>query len=116
MGSSLGVGSDLGLAPRRRGIGGDHADSQRYKSLVASSREPSTDPMIATRSLIFNALFYLNLVVLMIVGLPTMLFGRRSRVRARPAVGRDFRLASGKDLRSAASNIAGSRTFPPAPS
>ena len=34
--------------------------------------------MIATRSLIFNALFYLNLVVLMILGLPTMLFGRRS--------------------------------------
>ena len=33
--------------------------------------------MIATRSLIFNALFYLNLVVLMILGLPTMLFGRR---------------------------------------
>jgi hypothetical protein len=35
--------------------------------------------MIATRSLIFNALFYLNLVVLMIVGLPTMLFDRRER-------------------------------------
>ncbi len=33
--------------------------------------------MITIRSLIFNALFYLNLVVLMIVGLPTMLFGRR---------------------------------------
>ncbi len=34
--------------------------------------------MLATRSLVFNALFYLNLVVLMIVGLPTMLFGRRA--------------------------------------
>ena len=34
--------------------------------------------MLATRSLLFNALFYLNLVVLMIVGLPTMLFGRRA--------------------------------------
>jgi 1-acyl-sn-glycerol-3-phosphate acyltransferase len=34
--------------------------------------------MLATRSLIFNTLFYLNLVVLMIVGLPTMLFGRRA--------------------------------------
>lgn len=33
--------------------------------------------MLATRSLIFNALFYLNMVVLMIVGLPTMLFGRK---------------------------------------
>jgi 1-acyl-sn-glycerol-3-phosphate acyltransferase len=32
--------------------------------------------MIATRSLVFNALFYLVLVVLMIVGLPVMLFGR----------------------------------------
>jgi 1-acyl-sn-glycerol-3-phosphate acyltransferase len=32
--------------------------------------------MIATRSLIFNALFYLNLVVLMIFGLPAILFGR----------------------------------------
>ncbi len=34
--------------------------------------------MLATRSLLFNTLFYLNLVVLMIVGLPTMLFGRRA--------------------------------------
>jgi 1-acyl-sn-glycerol-3-phosphate acyltransferase len=34
--------------------------------------------MLATRSLLFNALFYLNLVVLMVVGLPTMLFGRRA--------------------------------------
>jgi 1-acyl-sn-glycerol-3-phosphate acyltransferase len=42
------------------------------------SLKPPTDPMIATRSLIFNALFYLNMIVLMIVGLPTMLFGRRS--------------------------------------
>ena len=34
--------------------------------------------MLATRSLIFNALFYLNMVVLMILGLPTMLFGRKA--------------------------------------
>jgi len=34
--------------------------------------------MLATRSLLFNALFYLNLIVLMIVGLPTMLFGRKA--------------------------------------
>jgi 1-acyl-sn-glycerol-3-phosphate acyltransferase len=34
--------------------------------------------MLATRSLIFNALFYLNLLALMIVGLPTMLFGRKA--------------------------------------
>lgn len=34
--------------------------------------------MLTTRSLIFNALFYLNLLVLMIVGLPTMLFGRKA--------------------------------------
>ena len=34
--------------------------------------------MLATRSLLFNALFYLNLMVLMVVGLPTMLFGRRA--------------------------------------
>src|SRR5271168_1455807 len=34
--------------------------------------------MLATRSLLFNALFYLNLLVLMVVGLPTMLFGRRA--------------------------------------
>src|SRR6202046_5382404 len=34
--------------------------------------------MLATRSLLFNALFYLNLVVLMIVGIPTLLFGRRA--------------------------------------
>jgi 1-acyl-sn-glycerol-3-phosphate acyltransferase len=34
--------------------------------------------MLTTRSLIFNALFYLNLVALMIAGLPTMLFGRRA--------------------------------------
>ena len=29
--------------------------------------------MLATRSLLFNTLFYLNLVVLMVLGLPTML-------------------------------------------
>jgi 1-acyl-sn-glycerol-3-phosphate acyltransferase len=34
--------------------------------------------MLATRSFIFNALFYVNIVVLMIIGLPTMLLGRRS--------------------------------------
>jgi 1-acyl-sn-glycerol-3-phosphate acyltransferase len=34
--------------------------------------------MLTARSLLFNALFYLNLVVLMIVGLPTVLFGRRA--------------------------------------
>jgi 1-acyl-sn-glycerol-3-phosphate acyltransferase len=34
--------------------------------------------MLATRSLLFNALFYLNMIVLMIVGLPTMLFGRKA--------------------------------------
>src|SRR5579871_2144745 len=34
--------------------------------------------MLATRSLIFNALFYLNMVILMIIGLPTMLFGRKA--------------------------------------
>jgi 1-acyl-sn-glycerol-3-phosphate acyltransferase len=33
--------------------------------------------MLATRSLLFNILFYLNLVVLMILGLPMILFGRR---------------------------------------
>ena len=34
--------------------------------------------MLAARSLIFNALFYLNMVALMIIGLPTMLFGRKA--------------------------------------
>jgi len=34
--------------------------------------------MLTTRSLLFNALFYLNLLVLMIIGLPTMLFGRKA--------------------------------------
>jgi 1-acyl-sn-glycerol-3-phosphate acyltransferase len=34
--------------------------------------------MLAIRSLLFNTLFYLNLLVLMILGLPTMLFGRRA--------------------------------------
>jgi 1-acyl-sn-glycerol-3-phosphate acyltransferase len=34
--------------------------------------------MLATRSLLFNTLFYLNLMVLMVLGLPTMLFGRRA--------------------------------------
>jgi 1-acyl-sn-glycerol-3-phosphate acyltransferase len=47
-------------------------------TLSFSSREQSPIRMIAMRSLIFNALFYLNLVVLMILGLPTMLFGRRA--------------------------------------
>jgi 1-acyl-sn-glycerol-3-phosphate acyltransferase len=34
--------------------------------------------MLATRSLIFNALFYLVMLALMIVGLPTLLFGRKA--------------------------------------
>jgi 1-acyl-sn-glycerol-3-phosphate acyltransferase len=34
--------------------------------------------MLTARSLLFNTLFYLNLMVLMVVGLPTMLFGRRA--------------------------------------
>lgn len=34
--------------------------------------------MLATRSLLFNALFYLNMVILMIIGLPTMLVGRKA--------------------------------------
>jgi 1-acyl-sn-glycerol-3-phosphate acyltransferase len=33
--------------------------------------------MIALRSLVFNLAFYLNLIVLMILGLPAMLFGRK---------------------------------------
>jgi 1-acyl-sn-glycerol-3-phosphate acyltransferase len=36
------------------------------------------DNMIALRSLAFNVLFYLNVIVLMIVGLPTMLGGRKA--------------------------------------
>jgi 1-acyl-sn-glycerol-3-phosphate acyltransferase len=34
--------------------------------------------MIFIRSTLFNFLFYANTIVLMIVGLPTMLFGRRA--------------------------------------
>src|SRR5271166_6072659 len=34
--------------------------------------------MLAFRSIVFNFLFYLNLVVLMVIGLPTMLGGRRA--------------------------------------
>ena len=34
--------------------------------------------MLIARSLLFNALFYLTTIVLMIVGLPTLLLGRRS--------------------------------------
>ncbi|MGD0720371.1 MAG: lysophospholipid acyltransferase family protein [Roseiarcus sp.] len=34
--------------------------------------------MITLRSLLFNVIFYVNLVVLMIVGLPSILFGRRA--------------------------------------
>ena len=34
-------------------------------------------PMLTARSLVFNVFFYLNLAVLMILGLPMMLFGRR---------------------------------------
>jgi 1-acyl-sn-glycerol-3-phosphate acyltransferase len=44
----------------------------------APPRDSSASPMLAARSLIFNALFYLNMVLLMIAGLPTMLFGRRA--------------------------------------
>jgi 1-acyl-sn-glycerol-3-phosphate acyltransferase len=45
---------------------------------AVSSRDRRAAPMLAARSLVFNALFYLNMVVLMIAGLPTMLFGRRA--------------------------------------
>ena len=34
--------------------------------------------MLTVRSVIFNVLFYLNLVILMVLGLPTMLGGRRA--------------------------------------
>jgi len=34
--------------------------------------------MLTVRSLIFNALFYLNMIILMIIGLPTMLAGRKA--------------------------------------
>ena len=52
---------------------------------IRASHLSSCDPMDRpidrphdhhTLSLIFNGLFYLVLVVLMIIGLPTMLFGR----------------------------------------
>ena len=65
--------------------------------------------MLATRSLLFNALFYLNMIVLMIVGLPTMLFGRRAIFALARLWGA---IPSGFWKRSAVfgSNIAGSRT------
>jgi len=37
--------------------------------------------MLFLRSLAFNVLFYVNITVLMIVGLPTMLFGRRAIIK-----------------------------------
>ena len=37
-----------------------------------------TDPMITLRSLLFNICFYLNLIVLMILGLPTIFMGRKN--------------------------------------
>jgi len=40
--------------------------------------EGPTATMVAVRSVAFNLLFYMTLVVLMIVGLPTMLGGRRA--------------------------------------
>ena len=63
---------------RRAGLGsaGTMAPDNAIRASHLSSRDPSTAPMITIRSLIFNGLFYLVLVVLMIIGLPTMLFGR----------------------------------------
>jgi 1-acyl-sn-glycerol-3-phosphate acyltransferase len=43
--------------------------------------------MLFLRSLIFNVLFYVNLTVLMILGLPTILFGRRAIIRLAHAWG-----------------------------
>jgi len=37
--------------------------------------------MLFLRSLVFNVLFYVNVTVLMILGLPTILFGRRAIIR-----------------------------------
>ena len=39
--------------------------------------DPRATPLVAVRSVAFNLLFYLTLVVLMIIGLPMMLGGRR---------------------------------------
>ncbi len=71
--------------------------------------------MLTTRSLIFNALFYLNLVVLMIVGLPTMLFGRKA-VFALARLWGAISVWLLETICGLSSNIAGSRTFPRAQS
>jgi 1-acyl-sn-glycerol-3-phosphate acyltransferase len=47
-------------------------------TLASYSSQTQPSAMLAVRSVIFNFLFYLNLIVLMIVGLPTMFGGRRA--------------------------------------
>src|SRR5271156_6643567 len=44
---------------------------------LAVNLRTAVNPMLNLRSLIFNLLFYVNLIVLMILGLPMMLFGRK---------------------------------------
>jgi 1-acyl-sn-glycerol-3-phosphate acyltransferase len=45
--------------------------------VLAVNLRTAAKPMLILRSLIFNLAFYVNLIVLMILGLPMMLFGRK---------------------------------------
>src|SRR5579863_2675785 len=51
--------------------------SSRPRICARSTERTLETAMIALRSLVFNIAFYVNLIVLMILGLPAMFFGRR---------------------------------------
>ena len=50
--------------------------------------------MLTLRSLLFNVAFYVNMIVLMILGLPTLLLGRRGVFFMARLWGSDFALAA----------------------
>ena len=56
--------------------------------------------MLFLRSLLFNIAFYVNLTIVMVVGLPTMLSGRAAILDLARVWGRADVLAARQDLRN----------------
>ena len=66
--------------------------------VLAVNLRTAAKPMLILRSLIFDLAFYVNLVVLMILGLPMMLFGRKGVFFHGEAVGIDVGMVARKNL------------------
>ena len=66
--------------------------------VLAVNLRTAVEPMLMLRSLIFNLAFYVNLIVLMILGLPMMLFGRKGVFFMAKLWGSTFGMAARKNL------------------